>query len=218
MRFFLGTPAAVPRSAPRLICMASARVARRPAHRLFYRACGGATRPGQSACHGRRGPRRDLRPGRRRGAADHLRTLNNGRSTTALRPTRPAGGQCNSTRRPRRCCLETGSASRRCAASGLTGRYVTARAEGRPGTPHPFRPERVGELASSTHFVAGRRELWPRQASHVSTRRWSGRQATLCTQNDIGCSTTSSKSFWSPTISAPMPRRVSHHRSGSKFE
>jgi hypothetical protein len=37
-------------------------------------------------------------------------------------------------------------------------------------------------------------------------------------QNDIGCSTTSSTSFWSSTISVRTPPRVSHHRSGSKLE
>jgi len=35
---------------------------------------------------------------------------------------------------------------------------------------------------------------------------------------DNGCSTTSSKSFWSSTISVRTPPRVSHHRSGSKSE
>jgi hypothetical protein len=36
--------------------------------------------------------------------------------------------------------------------------------------------------------------------------------------DDIGCSRTSSKSFWSSMISVRMPPRVSHHRSGSKLE
>ena len=42
-------------------------------------------------------------------------------------------------------------------------------------------------------------------------------QADRC-QNDIGCKTTSSTSFWSSTISVRMPPRDFHHRSGSKFE
>src|SRR6266404_416571 len=35
-------------------------------------------------------------------------------------------------------------------------------------------------------------------------------------QNDIGCRTTSSMSFWSSTISVRTPLRVFHHRSGLK--
>src|SRR5262245_11296744 len=37
-------------------------------------------------------------------------------------------------------------------------------------------------------------------------------------QNDIGCSTRSSISFWISMISIRTPPRVFHHRSGSKLE
>jgi hypothetical protein len=63
----------------------------------------------------------------------------------------------------------------------------------------------------------GRLPLGGTAALSQALWRQAGLRKARC-QNDIGCSTTSSKSFWSPTITAAMPRRVSHHRSGSKFE
>jgi len=64
-----------------------------------------------------------------------------------------------------------------------------------------------------------RGELWTKLvAAKPSAPAYNPCRLLLDCQNDIGCCTTSSKSFWSSMISVRMPPRVSHHRSGSKLE
>jgi hypothetical protein len=62
---------------------------------------------------------------------------------------------------------------------------------------------------------------WPSSDRNNSRQLPAGLEACLrkarC-QNDIGCRTTSSTSFWSSTISVRTSARVSHQRSGSKLE
>jgi crossover junction endodeoxyribonuclease RuvC len=89
----------------------------------------------------------------------------------------------------------------------------------------------MGVTKSKDGCRARASQLLPEAAHQWPLRRHDGRaeaalialygagqmQGTVC-QNDIGCSTTSSKSFSSSVISVRMPPRVFHHRSGSKLE